>query len=315
MVATFLSCQKTSTQYNLTIDTLVVYGDDKENIFGLINDFQYRNNKVYILDILQKKIFIFNLHGKIIKQIQLRTGKGPGDFTMGLFAFDLVNDTTLAVLDNMLRRVQLISTNYDYISGFNVNFMPNNLFYRDSLFYISGNNDNNLMYVYRLNGEKVDSLGKPFLLKGQPQPWFSNVAMGSENEIYYTNPYSTEIVRYDNSKLTWRFFDEKLDLVSTPAMRKNGNKISLMNPMKGWSSICLYNNFVIATTYNYKSNEEGEILPQILLLEKNNGQLLFQKEVEEPIVIKSFDNGQHVFITSNSPYPHLKKVSLKINRE
>jgi len=299
-------------KYSLSIDSLQTYGDNEKNIMSIIGDYKYHKEKVYILDIIQKKIFIYNLNGKIAKQIQLRTGKGPGDFTMGIFAFDVISDTSLAIVDNMLNRIQIISTNNKYINSFYTDFMPNDIFYRDSLLYIAGNDIKRLIYVYNLKGEKLDSLITPFKLKNQPQPWFSKIAIEQNGAFYTCNPYKTEIIKWEKNKKIWTFNNNKLNLVSLPIVRNRSGKITMRNADKGWAKIFVYKNYLISTTYNYKSESEGEVKPKILIIDKNTGKLLFIQTVKTQFLADSFERGKYVFSVVNEPYPHLERIFLKI---
>lgn len=315
MLYFIIGCSPSEKGYSIKIDSLKTYGDNEKNIMSMIGDFKYRNKKVYILDIGQKKIFIYSINGEIIKQIQLRTGKGPGDFSMGLFAFDVISDTTLAIVDNMLMRVQLISTSYNYLSNFYINYMPNDIFYRDSLLYIPGNDNKSIISVYNLKGEKVDSLIKPFMLKKQPQPWFSNVDIENGIAIYVTNPYKTEIKKWYNNSVAWSFSDKKLILISSPVVRSRNGNITMRSADKGWANLFVYQNFVIASTYNYKWKKEGEVKPEILIIDKNTGKLLFTEDVKVPFIANSFENGKFVFRESNFPYPHLERINLNIIKD
>ena len=71
-------CITSKKRYSFKIDSLQTYGDNSENLMSLIADYKYRNGKVYILDVVQKKIFIYKINGELVKQIQLRSGRGPG---------------------------------------------------------------------------------------------------------------------------------------------------------------------------------------------------------------------------------------------
>jgi len=215
----------------------------------------------------------------------------------------------------MLNRIQFISTNYNYLGGFYVKYIPNDIFYRDSLLYISGNDFNTIISVYNLYGEKVDSLIKPFTLKNQPQPWFSNVDIENDLSIYITNPYRTEIRKWQNNTIVWTFFDEKLDLISSPIVRSRNGNILMRNANKGWADLFVYQNYVIASTYNYNSKKEGEVKPMILVIDKNTGKLLYTKDVKTPFIADSFEDGKYVFMVSNEPYPHLERIDLKIVKE
>ena len=305
-------CITSKKRYSFKIDSLQTYGDNSENLMSLIADYKYRNGKVYILDVVQKKIFIYKINGELVKQIQLRSGRGPGDFSMGLFAFDVITDTTLAILDNMLKRVQFISTNYNYLSSFYVKFMPNDIFYRDSLLYIPGNDFSSIISVYNLKGVKVDSLIKPFILKDLPQPWFSNVDIENDLSIYITNPYKTEIVKWQSNNKKWSFSNEKLDLISSPVVRSKNGRISMRNADKSWAGIFVYKNYLVVSTYNYKSKEMGEVKPKILIFDKNKGKLLLTKDIKIPFLADSFEKGKFVFMESDYPYPHLERININI---
>jgi len=299
-------CSFSGKKYSIKIDSLQTYGDNGENLIGHISNVRYKNGKVYIWDGVELEMFVYKINGEIIKKLQLSNGRGPGEFTKYFtLSFDVISDTTLVFLDFMQKRVQFISINGNYLSGFNTQITTWRMYYRDSLLYFSDVNSSksSLIFAYTLSGKKVTSLVKvkPFTTKKNKPVLMPAIDIEDDLSIYYANSIKTEITKWQNDTLQWTFSDEKLDLIPS----------SIDNNSKGWSSFFVYQNYFIASTYDNNSIIKGEIL----LIDKNTGQLLYAKKQKTMFSADSFENNKYIFMSSNVPYPHLNRIDLKIVKE
>lgn len=246
-------------------------------------------------------MFIYAIDGILIKQVQFREGRDPGELSKNVYSFDIVSDTTIVFLDFMQKRIQFISTNGNYKHGFYTQFTPWQIFYLDSLLYISSVEFNKLIHIYTLDGKDVNQKIRPFKSndKSLVLPF---VNIENNLSIYYANTTKIEISKWQDDLVQWTFSDEKLGLISS----------SSREPSTGiWLSIFTYNDFLIASA----SPGNPEMLEVVLLLDKNTGELLFTKRQKSPFFAKSFESNKYIFMRSDNPFPHLKRINLKIVME
>jgi len=305
LILSAYSCQKEKNV--LEIKTLHTYGDNSDNIMGDITDFDFYNNNLYILDRQQKKIFEFGISGNLIKKINLRSGKGPGDFTIGLISFKVLNDSVIALADQMLKSIQFISDNYKYLGSIKLSFDPYSIYYSDSLLYVSGNADDNIIYVFDLQGKIQRKVLPQFLMNSQPTPWFPVITFDDKgNSIYAANPYKSEIIKW-NKFDRWKFTSNE-DLVDPPIIvRKRG-----MGQYKGWMGLFVFKKYLFASTYNVEKNKKEALPPRIIVINKENGKLILQSNVTEPFFAKAYLNGEYVFKLNFEPFPSVSRIRIKI---
>lgn len=304
------SCQ--SKKYDLEIKTLQTYGDNTENIMSNIGDLDFYHNDLYILDYGQMIIFQFDLTGRLINKIKLRSGRGPGEFTMGLMSLKVLNDSLIAVADQILKSVQLIShrnANYKYIKSIKLDFNPYKIFYLNSLLYISGDAYDYILHVFDLNGNIKKKILSQYLSNNQPTPWYSELVIDNDNSIYATDPYKSEITKW-NKVNKWKFTSTK-NLIEPPIIIGKGG----MGQLKGWTNLFVFKKYLIASTYNLNSYKERENLPQIIIIDKNNGKLIMQKSVQNPFKVKSYLNGDYIFKINYEQFPSVSRIKIKLTKK
>jgi hypothetical protein len=78
------------------------------SVLGMVQKILFYNNKLYITDLYQKSIFVFDTSGKFLNKLE-KVGKGNEEYlSVNDFA---IYDGTLYILDNHNRRIQKYSLN------------------------------------------------------------------------------------------------------------------------------------------------------------------------------------------------------------
>lgn len=130
-----------------------------ECLIATVNRVEFKNDKIFISDYINQKIFIFNSEGKYLKSIG-KSGNGPGEIrNLGDFTF--VGDS-LFIQDGYARKYLIYNTNGDYLGNLpykthhhdivsfdNILYFVSNYFYSDLGFYN--------LFRYDLDTKKTNS--------------------------------------------------------------------------------------------------------------------------------------------------------------
>ena len=100
----------------------------------------------------------------------------------------------------------------------------------------------------------------------------------------------------------WEKKYDKLNLVELYTKKYENGSISYA-PIRGWVSVCVYLDYIIATTFDTLNKETEKCTKGIYLFDKENGDLLYSKKMDQIVSIQSFDNGASNFISYELPYP------------
>ncbi len=306
-----INCQK-EDEKTLKLSIITRYGDQNTHFFSYINDFQYFNKKVYILDSRQLKISVFTLSGKFVAEIQFRHGKGPGEFSpLGLRSFVVTSDSELAVIDALKQRLEMVTFSGKFLRGVDLEFQPSQLLYNQAKFYVIGNHSKKSIWVYDSLCHLIDTLFTPFSPPSNIPPWFPTVTI-EENGVYYiANPYDTEIYKMKDNTTLWKFSGSNLNLVEPPRIRRRKKAISLYQ-LRGWASngLCLWSKYLLASTFSVDRKHPKP--PHILVLERTTGKFILAQPFETLTVIKTFENGKYAFKPVYKPFPQLQRIKIHI---
>jgi len=280
------------------------YGSEFEIIFP--SDVDYRNEKLYVLDNKMNSVSIYNLNGDLNKHLEFTKGNGPGEFSMGVFKMAVINDSLIALYNDFKLEIFFVDHNGKYIRSFKLNEQINDLFWKDELLHLVTINKKYVIKKVDLEGRCIGKdIPSPKRDKDEI-PGIPKVCY-DDNKYYYTNPYKDEIFCFTKENV-WKF-KSGVPLVDVP---RYSDKKAMR--LKSWARIITYKDFIIATTYDYLKNNSNESLnsSQILIIDKNNGELIKRLKCDKGEFLYSF-NGKDLFRYYREPFPHIKKIDLNLS--
>lgn len=298
----------------LILLSLNVYSQSSENYFissteygtedqiGFPSDVEFHNDKLYVLDYHMLSIWVFNLDGSLDKQLEFTKGKGPGEFSMGIYIFTVINDSLIALFDDFKMQVFFVDVNGKYQYGFRIQDQINNMFWKDGLLHLVSVGDENLIKQFDLTGKFISSYMPSPERKKNNIPGIPKVCFDGKT-AFFTNPYADEIFCWKD-EIKWKF-KSKVPLVQ---VTKYGTRKYMR--LKSWRGIEVYKDYVMAATYDkYKNNSQESLNgPQLLFINKKNGELIERVKCEETQFLYSFDDLLFKYYTE--PYPHIKQVEI-----
>ena len=216
----------------------VEYGDEN-TMFAAISDVELDNDgNIYILDLKNFRIQVFDNTGGFHKSIPLSKGQGPAE--IGAFTkMAVLPDGTIGLLDFYERKILLLAKNGEYIRSFKLNFQPRDMVSMDSSFVVLGFNKNRILHEIDLEGGFVASFCEPFSIPPNLSPYkeMTHIRMpmrldrSATGEILLLNPFAYEITVFKD-KIKQHIIKGTNPIFKPLRIAKaSGDQISLLFPL------------------------------------------------------------------------------------
>lgn len=174
-----------------TVETHIVkqFGEKPpdEYILGIINDVEYYKGLLFVVDMKENRIMVYDTLGNFIREIG-KPGQGPGEF---LYPKDIkIWKDTIYVTDEGNQRIEMFDINGRFLSS----FVPKKRgvysgkpgIWRGKIYLTTIGNDR-LITVYNLSGKEIGFFGNP---ASPPKNkdiaiWDLGTIMVNEGNLYY----------------------------------------------------------------------------------------------------------------------------------
>ena len=178
----------------------VEYGDDNLMFAGISEAELDSEGNIYILDLKNFRIQVFDKDGDFLNSIPLSMGKGPAE--VGSFTrMAVLPDGTICLLDFYERKVLLLTKSGEYIRSFKLDFQAQDIVSKTDSLVVLGFNDDHILHEVDLEGRLLASFGEPFPIPSNLSSYKEMVQIRmpmrldstASGEIFLLNPFAYEI--------------------------------------------------------------------------------------------------------------------------
>ena len=216
----------------------VEYGDENLMFAGISDMGLDAEENIYILDLKNFRIQVFDRTGGFLDSLALSKGQGPTE--IGAYAkMAVLPDGTIGLLDFYERKILLLSKKGEYIRSFKLDFQSQDMVSTDSTFVVLGFNKNQILHEIDLEGKLVASFGEPFAIPPNLSAHKDMVHIrmpmrldrSAAGEIFLLDPFDYKISVFKERILTHTIKGENSVFKPLRITKAGGNRISLMFPL------------------------------------------------------------------------------------
>ncbi len=294
----------------------------KTEVFGFITDIEIDSiGNIYIADERNYEIRKFDNMGNYLLSIG-KKGEGPGEI-IHLTNIEIDSKNNVYVLDRSLKRISIFDCNGEFVNSFNFNLWANNLLInsKDEL-QVVGEKNGNIFHVFNEKGILLYSFGKPIKSPIKEIENFQAlrsptvVFMDELNNLYHTNPFKYEIIKY-NSKLKLAEIIDRDIVFPEPEIMKRISKSGAIQiiPMlrAGYTSIIKLDNDILAI-FLFMESKNSERPIEFVDFYNSEGKFLGSFNIPDSFFIAKFANDKFYAVISE-PFPQVIRYTIKlINR-
>lgn len=187
----------------------VDYGEE-HLMFGSIGGIGLdAQENIYVLDMRNFKIQIFDNNGAYSDTINLTRGQGPQEITM-IMNFAVTPEGTIFLLDTGGNKVLVLDQNKEFLNSIKIDFEALNIIpYEEDKIILLGLKHEKILHVYDISGNYINSFGSPLEIPSKLSPFKDSpfvrtpqrINISTDGKIFVLNPHKYEIFMYKENKL------------------------------------------------------------------------------------------------------------------
>jgi hypothetical protein len=187
----------------------VDYGEE-HLMFGFIGGIGLdAQENIYVLDMRNFKIQIFDNNGAYSDTINLTKGQGPQEITM-IMNFAVTAEGTIFLLDTGGNKVLVLDQNKEFLNSIKIDFEALNIIpYKEDKVILLGLKHNRILHVYDISGNNINAFGSPLEIPSKLSPFKDSpfvrtpqrINISTDGKIFVLNPHKYEILMYKENKL------------------------------------------------------------------------------------------------------------------
>jgi hypothetical protein len=216
----------------------VEYGDE-DFMFASISDVELDSQgNIYILDLKNFRIQVFDESGGIINSIILSKGQGPEE--IGAYArMAVLPDGTIGLLDFYERKVLLLNKSGEFLRSFRLDMQPKDMVAAEGTLVVLGFDKNHILHEIDLEGRLLTSFGDPFAIPSNLSAYKDMIQIrlpmridrSASGEIFLLNPFAYEIIVFKDRIHTQTIKGANPVFKPLRIAKAGGNRISLIFPL------------------------------------------------------------------------------------
>ncbi|MDD3687489.1 MAG: 6-bladed beta-propeller [Bacteroidales bacterium] len=191
-----------------------------ECMLAAIRDFEISNSLIYILDVLQQGIYVFDLKGNFIRSLR-KMGKGEGEYSAIEAFFVDEKSNTLEILDkNRMSILKYSLSEFNYIDRLKLPFdFCFNFIKKGNLYYFQTNSaansigesiSNSEIIVFNATSKVAKPLTDKVMSSNENQSWeFLDVFTTNNKEIFVSLAWHEYIYRIEEEILVPYIYVQK----------------------------------------------------------------------------------------------------------
>lgn len=221
---------------------------DNNFIFSAISDIDLdKEGNIYILDAMDYRIQKFNSQGTFLNSITLKRGQGPEELSFNPI-MAVTPEGELALLDWMARKILIYNNTGTFKRYFKLDFQPIDLeFYADENLAILGLNNEKIIHIFDMEGQKIQSFGDPFSIPKKYSQYKDMPSLklpkrfdsSQDGTLYVLNPHKYEIFVYTDGALTQKILGKNDLYRPTMITQSNIGGVGIICPVMyafGWQN-------------------------------------------------------------------------------
>jgi hypothetical protein len=294
------------------------FEEDENYFFALIVDIQFdKNGNLFVLDSKNWRINKYSPKGLFLQSLELKKGKGPGDYVRpSRIAID--KDDKIYIADRF-KRVTILDKKGKVLKLFEIREkgMPANIAVgpANSLYLTVFNSlDIHRIFQYNsLNGQQIKVFCKSTNDKGFRKNEYGNIAVDTDDNIYYTASYPYEIKKFSKEGILLNHFSREANFQKPIGNPRLTTGIELMSISMG---IAVFPDGKILNLIRHKRVQKDKRKYEYWFdVFSKEGEWLISfshKEVENEFVrFFNIDPFGYLYLDYFHPYPHIKKYKIE----